>query len=228
MLMKIKMLWKKYKRDVIIGIVVSLATAVIIQAGDWFVMTAPTMGNSLIGTVKNCVFASAATQSSLRILSTIISYALGVFISYCLVPTINCISLLREEKKIERIKNLFGTVHPDNTELEKKTRLELLKLSRDFIDNGETSNKMGSKELKVMIILLTFIVLFLVIYVFLFLIIPLGLVNKFQCDIIAITPYSDNTTIQCLESDWVCMRSENEYKEIYIVINEIKQEYNLP
>ena len=94
---------------------------------------------------------------------------------------------------------------------------------KDTTDIEKDVTKAG----KLVAVLVIWTALF-VAYILLFVYLPLNMLDTFQRNITEITPYSDEATIHQLESDWVCMRSENEYKEIYKVINKIKQEHDLP
>lgn len=228
-MIRIKGLWKKNKRELVVGVVVSLVTAFILQAGNWFVVTAPKMGNSLFGTIKNIVYACAATQSNLNILSIIISSAFGALICYMLIPTVKLIELYREEKKIQKAAKLLGKIRPNDVNLSEKDQLDLFdKVTKNVLKKQKPKKEETSKTARRGIVLAILIMVILAFFTELFLLFPLDLVDKFEHDITAITPYVEEPMVQQLESDWVCMRSENEYKEIYRVINEIKQEHDLP
>lgn len=229
MLTKIKDIWAKYKRELIVGIVVSLVTALVMQAGNWLITTAPAMGNSLLDTVQNLVCTSAATISNLHIFSIIISLVVGTIISLCLIPIVKLIIFYyREEKNTKKLKKLLESSSSADMAFKEQVMNELSQLS---IDSLVKKNPTDRKKQKNMGLILGFSFCFfvlLIIYIELFLVLPLNMVDSFQRDILAITPYSDTHTIQQLESDWVCMRSENEYDKIYEVIDEIKQTHNLP
>ena len=52
--------------------------------------------------------------------------------------------------------------------------------------------------------------------------------NKFEQDIIKVTPYVEEKDIEKLKSDWVCMRSKSDYDVLYEYIDKIKTENKLP
>lgn len=221
-------IWKKNKREFLGGIAVSLATAFIMKAGEWFVTTAPAMGNSFLGTVKNWIFSCAATQSSLNIFAVIILWGLGLFIGVSLTSILDFISLFKKQKKL---KKALEALCSNNNEPERHDGLKADKILNELskIKDKDTTDieKDVTKAGKLVAVLVIWTALF-VGYILLFVYLPLNMLDTFQRNITEITPYSDEATIHQLESDWVCMRSENEYKEIYKVINKIKQEHDLP
>ena len=232
MFIKAKLLWSNYKRELIVGIVVSLATALIMQTANWFVATAPAMGNSVWATIKNLIYSSAATQSNLSVLSIVLTYALAYIISSCyLIPTTSLISIYKEKKTLEKLEDLLVTMNPNSEkseDLKEKAHLEFSKLLKENLSKKQSHKNSDSKTIKKVFVLATFLIVLLTLYGILFLLLPLNFVDRFQLAINAVTPYCDTYTIQKLESDWVCMRSEEEYQEIYKVIDEIKQEHQLP
>lgn len=104
---------------------------------------------------------------------------------------------------------------------------EFSELYKDTLEKGKNTNKILYSKVKTVLTVFILSMFAMIVYIFLFILVPISMVDKFQKDITVITPYSDERTIQKLESDWVCMRSENEFIEIYDVIHKIKQENNL-
>ena len=179
-MIRIKGLWKKYKRELVVGVVVSLVTAFILQAGNWFVVTAPKMGNSLFGTIKNIVYACAATQSNLNILSIIISSAFGALICYMLIPTVKLIELYREEKKIQKAAKLLGKIRPNDVNLSEKDQLDLFdKVTKNVLKKQKPKKEETSKTARRGIVLAILIMVILAFFTELFLLFPLDLVDKF-------------------------------------------------
>lgn len=146
-----------------------------------------------------------------------------------LIPTVKLIELYREEKKIQKAAKLLGKIRPNDVNLSEKDQLDLFdKVTKNVLKKQKPKKEETSKTARRGIVLAILIMVILAFFTELFLLFPLDLVDKFEHDITAITPYVEEPMVQQLESDWVCMRSENEYKEIYRVINEIKQEHDLP
>ena len=55
---------RKYKREVIVGVVVALITAAIIKLGDWIITVTPAFGQTLVSTMQNIIYMTAATQTA--------------------------------------------------------------------------------------------------------------------------------------------------------------------
>lgn len=227
MFVKIKEIWNKYKREVIVGVVVSLITAVLLEGSNWFIETAPRMGDTLFDTVKNIICACAATQSNLHIFSSLITCGLGILISYYLINVMKLISAYKQIKKLQKIDKYLKEDTSDDIELKEKLNREFSELYKDTLEKGKNTNKILYSKVKTVLTVFILSMFAMIVYIFLFILVPISMVDKFQKDITVITPYSDERTIQKLESDWVCMRSENEFIEIYDVIHKIKQENNL-
>ena len=51
-----KAVYQTYKRDIWIGIVVSLITAAIIKIAEWLVAVAPSVGTSVSETLSNIIY----------------------------------------------------------------------------------------------------------------------------------------------------------------------------
>ena len=69
---------------------------------------------------------------------------------------------------------------------------------------------------------------FLYLFIIFFVTTPMELSNKFEQDIIKVTPYVEEKDIEQLKSDWVCMRSKSDYDVLYEYIDKIKTENKLP
>ena len=67
----------RYKKEVIMGVVVSLITTVVIKVWNWVILVAPTTGKNLIHTIDNLTYAIAATQSSSSLLIMLIGCIMG-------------------------------------------------------------------------------------------------------------------------------------------------------
>ena len=71
-------LYRKYKREIWIGVVVSLVTTVIIKFGDWLIAIAPLVGSSILGTVSNIMYSLAASYADNFLLELLIFSGLSV------------------------------------------------------------------------------------------------------------------------------------------------------
>lgn len=77
---------KKYKSQIIVGVVTSLIATLIIQAGKMFMSAAPKVSSSIIGTVVNCFYSFTATRTTTTIICLIGTFLIGIlaFISFVL------------------------------------------------------------------------------------------------------------------------------------------------
>lgn len=82
----------KYKRDIIIGVIVSLITLVISKTVEWFVFAAPKIGSSISETIRNFIYTLAGARLNFTIFSILLSAVMIVF----------AFSLLNNSQKFKR------------------------------------------------------------------------------------------------------------------------------
>lgn len=221
-----KMLYGKYKREILIGVVVSLITAVILNFADWLFAIMPTVGSSLFETFSNIVYSLAATYSDSILFVILLLAGSGLLMGSIAKSIVDSLKLYRktitiekESQKLspEKIQEINEKYFTGSKEKQSQSEKETL---QDFIKKGK---KIGKTAIcTVIAIVLTYLV-----FVF-FISMPMSLSCKFEQDIIKITPYVEEQDVKKLESDWVCMRSKTDYDNIYKLIDNIKDTYSLP
>ncbi len=214
---KIKELWKLHRREIFIGIIVSIITTVLWNAVTWFVKETPKVGANIFESIRNVYyhFAAIHTESSASemVFSLLIGLMFGVFGGF--TPIFARFLKYRSKKEYGDLENKSN----ENVEITKYEKEKLLK------------NEEKLKNTKLQYRLLTsfiILVIFTFIIVTSFVIIPADIYKKFNRDITMISPYVENHKIIQLKSKWVLMKEYNDYKEIYITIDEIKDKNNLP
>ena len=90
----------------------------------------------------------------------------------------------------------------------------------NMIEKGKKSRKSA--------VLLTVFIIILYLYIIFFITTPMKLYNKFDQDMVKIAPYVDECMITQFKSDWVCMRSKEDYNAIYTLVDNILKENSLP
>lgn len=219
-------IYEKYKREIWVGVVVSLITAAIIKLGDWLMTVAPSVGASIFVTFSNIIYSSAATYTDNFLLRLIIFSGLGMLAG----TTVSTIkkginiykSVLRLEKRVkglpkERLNKITEEALSEEKTEKKSEKPESIPM---LIQNGKQIGK-SSILLIILIVLMYFFIIF-------FVTTPMSLHNKFEQDLVKIAPYVEEVEITQLKSDWVCMRSKSEYDIIYSVIDKVKEKYSLP
>lgn len=214
---------KKYKKDIFIGVIVSIITAAVLKFADWILDITPSAGHSIMASLTNIIYSIAATQGDNFILTIFLSAFLGVLIGISISTIKSGIFVLRKTLQIEKIK--------EGQNVEK---------SEKFLTKGTLGKNTDTKEAdikktiregkKVGIITIFFAVFILTVYLFVsvFILRPVNIRDKFDRDIIMIYPYVEESAIYELKSEWVCMRSKDDYNKIYAYIYQIKLEYSLP
>jgi len=216
---------KKYRREVVVGVVVSLITALILKFGDWIIEVVPTVGSTLFESVSNVMYTLAATHSDNMLLGILLLGGLGAMVGSMAKNIIEGLKLYKSVKEIEkRSKNLSeDEIKKLNEEVVQKPLLEEEQKPESVKDVVSKGKKIGRSTIMIVIT-----IIFAYLFISFCITTPMSLSNEFKQDIVKITPYTEEKQIQQLESDWVCMRSKSDYDDIYEFIDEIKREHSLP
>lgn len=224
--MSVKELYKKYKREIWVGVVVSLITSAIIKFGDWLIDIAPTIGTSVFETISNTLYSVAATYSDNTLLHILLFSGFSILAASSSKTIIDGLKTYKKAFDLQMKSKKYGPEVIEeiadaalaNKENAKKQQER--KTVPELIQNGK---KIGRSAVWfIVIVLLTYF------YMGFFITAPMTISNGFKNDIIKITPYVEEYDIKKLQSDWVCMRSKADYDKIYEVINGVKKEHNLP
>lgn len=221
-----KKLYERYKREIWVGVVVSLITAIIMKLGEWLVMIAPSVGTSVLGAFLNIIYSMAATYTDNVLLRLIIFGGLGVIVGVAISSIKKGVNVYREVLYLEkRTKNL--STESLNKITEDALPEEPIKKEDKKFESIPTLIQEGKQIGKISILLIVLIVLMFLLII-LFVTTPMRLHNKFEQDLVKIAPYIEETEITRLKSDWVCMRSKQEYDAICSTIDKVKENYSLP
>lgn len=209
---KIKKIWNDHKKEILIGIIVSIVTTVLWNIITWFVRESPKMGTTLFETLRNIFYRLAAmqTESSISeiILSSFFGMTLGIIFGIVFSVRNKVKKTIDKTKSIVNENDEKVDDNQDNTLTEK----ELLRRI-----------KKTTGSLTVLVVVFACVLVLAISSV----IIPADIYKKFNRDITMISPYVDNHEIVQLKSKWVLMKEYDDYKKIYYTIDEIKEINNL-
>lgn len=220
-----KAVYQTYKRDIWIGIVVSLITAAIIKIAEWLVAVAPSVGTSVSETLSNIIYTMAATYTEDFLLRSAVLFGLGTLLGRSILPIKEGLVGYRKAIWIEKkAKGISQTTLDEIAEAAATEREEINNKKPESFSSIIKDAKRGGRLSILLIILIVFIYLVFIVVVTT----PMNLHNKFEQDMVKIAPYIEESEIYQLKSDWVCMRSKSEYDVIYLVIDKVKEENVLP
>ena len=216
----------KYKKEIWVGVVVSLITAAIIKIGDWFVNVIPTIGTSIFETISNILYSSAATYSDNIVLRLILFSGFGVLIGLSTKTITDGLKIYKAALRLE--KNSKNLPEDKLKEINEQATAELE--GEKKFNESETIHELVQKGKKVGkgAVLIIIITAFMYLFIIFFITTPMSLSNEFEQDIVKIAPYVEENDVKQLKSDWACMRSKADYDELYKYIDKIKTENNLP
>lgn len=224
--MSVKELYKKYKREIWVGVVVSLITSAIIKFGDWLLDVAPTVGTTISETLSNVLYSLAATYSDRHLFKIVMMSAFSIMVASISKSVFDALKLYKTVIRIEKESAKY-------TEDEKKEKYDKA-LSKDNSRANEDSvakvkrHIHEGKKLGKGAVATVFLLILMYLYCSFSIIAPMSLSDKFSQDIVKIAPYIEECDMKKLQSDWVCMRSKADYDKIYETINGVKKTHNLP
>lgn len=209
---KIKELWMIYRREILIGVVVSLITTILWGVITWFVRETPKIGLSFLEFGLNTLYRSAAIHSENYASEMLLSSFVGVLIGFLFSFTKHSKSIIK--KKIRSLENKDDAEEKNENNLQKaicnEKKIAEMKKSKIFLTLGS--------------VFFTCFFVFTIAFVF----VPANIYKKFTRDITMITPYVETNQVAQLKSSWVLMRGYDDYKDIYSIIDKVKEMNNLP
>lgn len=218
--------FNRHKREIWVGVIVSLITGAIMKIGDWFVSIVPTVGSSIFETLSNTLYSLAATHTDNLLLRLIL---LGGFSFIVGSVAKQMVDGLKVYKKIKLLEKKSKKLPPETiTQIEQEVAQEMREGSKRRETETIQETIVEGKKTGKRTISLVAVIAFAYFFITFFVTTPMSLSNAFHQDIVKIAPYTDDSTIEKLNSDWLCMRSKAEYDAIYKQIDVIKDEYNLP
>lgn len=214
----IKQFLSKYKRDILVGTLASLIASFLWGSADWFIKNAPTLGNTTLDTAINIVYMLSARQTHSTLIEFVLLTVLWCGAAFLILMLIQIGRHVRSVFKLrKRIKNnLPDNSMPSTEAVEVSTEKKVEKLYQNSLSLLKLSALAGFSG---------FLVVFLIYFTF---IKPHTLWIDFEQDITMISPYIEEIEVRQLQSNWVCMRSKDDYIEIYKVIDNIKYIHSLP
>ena len=219
---RIKALLKSSKRDIIIGIVVFVLTSSLSALYHAIKNSAPEVAMSVLGLFRGIIYTSAAKQRSDSLLSLLISIGIGIGLSTFIMMVAKSLQLANKEIKRNKMRvDKLGQPSQEKQETLSSSSIEMKG------DPEETKIALARKLKKITVGMIVLVVLAFFIFI-LICFLPNSLWNTFENDLTMIAPYSDSKTILTLQSDWVQMRTKEDYQAIYNTINEIKKSNSLP
>lgn len=220
--MKFKEWIKKYAKEILLGVIVSVSTTVILKGADWVAEIAPTAGNSLWRFFSNSFFSSAAKMTETSLIMFLLSALIGVSIAYVYSYLIKALSITR--KAIVDAADILGDI--DN--LKPEAQHERKEITTDEVKNKAEDVIKRAKKIRRTTIAVIIFFAFYFGHIFVFNCMPHGVWAAYQRDLLKIAPYIEQQELIQIKSDWACMQSKEDYDKIYEQISKIKNEHALP
>ena len=219
-------LYKKFKREIWVGVVVSLITAAIMKFGDWLIAVIPSVGISIFETISNILYSLAATHTDNLLLRVLLIGSFGLLAGAVAKSVVDSMRTYSKALKLEKKSKKFTECQLE--EINKEVIAELNEQEGEAAPESiaeiiERGKKLGKSAMLVIVLTIS-----LYAFITFFVTTPMSLYNKFEQDIVKIAPYVEECEIMHLKSDWVCMRSKADYDELYKKIDAVILENGLP
>ena len=213
---------KKYKRDIIIGIVASIVASLVIGIGNWCISAVPQIGSSIIETAVNIKYALAANQTKNSLSIALLSCVMGCFAGTIFTLFRSAVYTLIETLKLKKALNAVADEVKDKLNKSSTTQ----EISKKDKKEKESVDELiqRSKHTSLKSILVCIILMISMVFIAETIIAPADIRDKFDKDIDMIYPYVEEKDIFQLKSDWVLMKSKDDYIAIYEYVDRIKEE----
>lgn len=208
---KLKTWWNEHKREILVGIIVSIITTILWSIITWFIKEAPKMGITILESIRNVFYRSAAIHTESSVSEMIFGALFGSMLGLIIV----LIHYINSAKR--KIMQKENTVN--KKEIQGKS---------DKKDSDKNSKKLSKiKKSKILLNLGIILLVVNLVFTIAFVLIPTDIYKKFNRDITIISPYVELQEIIKLKSEWVMMDGYDDYQEIYVTINTVKENNNL-
>lgn len=221
--------WKKYKKQIAIGVVSSIAATIIMKLIGWIMEAGPQAGSSIISKLINQVYYSASRISALSIISLLVSLFCAALLVLSVYVLVFSTKTLRESSlrlKIKETSDEFRRID----KLTDKQKVEAAKL---IIKYNKLTNKKESdlrekvKNLKISSGCLVFSCILFVLITIFYYYVPLQMKNNFENSVTQIAPFIEEREVLELESKWASMKTSVDYQEILEFIESVKDANNI-
>lgn len=232
---KIKEIFKKFSKEVILSVIVSVVTAFICNGYEWLVKIIPKAGETFSMVAKNIIVSRAAEISQFSVLKVFLDFSTLVIIvavlCIILVSIINfSIKPKLDESDVKQFKQLIAIMKKQNTSCnDDEGNDEKANLTSEYREVSKLSKQIKIHKtvcVGLYIMCILFVICFAV-YTFFFIITPLELWNDFETSVTAIAPYINDEEEEELRAEWIFMKSEKDFDEIYEYIDEIGLEHGI-
>jgi len=218
------MLYKKYKSEIIVGIICTMITTGIFKITNWFKTAVPIAGNSILRLLSNSFFQALAKQTDTTLSQYLYSLVWGVFAAYFVLQLSKGIKGIN--KVIKDAKDIIH-ISKSTTEIKPDKKSEHIDDSFSIVETAQEIKKSGQRLRGGAIIIAIFLTLYMT-WMFVYHLIPSLSYSSFKRELVKITPYIEAKQIQMLESDWACMQTKMDYEDIDRTITAVKEQHNLP
>lgn len=229
MMNSIKEWTAKHKNEIVVGVIVFFLTSLLSWLGHWMITAGPSKGKSILSSMRDLVFYNAAHQSVFSIILFLLLLLFIVYFTYIIITAFRAISLTQKTIDLQEIESICESLN--NEEMDKaskqskaiEAKIKLEKLKKKFKQKPDPNPKNQKKSLHIYLLFIIIYLLYMIFYVF----IPAILWNGFDITITQVSPYTEESEIIVLRSQWVSMKTYEDFCLINDRLLEIRQENNL-
>lgn len=220
---------KEHKNEFIVGVVVSISTALIIKLFSWIVSAGPQIGTSVFSLLINRVYYSASKASALSIMVDGITIFGGSLLGIFTFVVFKSAKIIREESVELKINEKYEVLQKNGkfTEEQSEETVKLINKYNKIKSKDENDKKKDVRSLRLRTIVVVVSAIILVLLVFFYTIVPIYMKNTFDTSVAQIAPFIDEHEVLVIKSRWASMKTSEDYKEILDYIDNVKAQNNI-
>lgn len=214
MVKKVFGLLRKYKSQIIVGVVVFLITEILDKLWKFIQSETPVVGVRIIKTLVDFIYYSAGQMTTEDLIITLLLFVIVTATIIMLATAVS--AYIRIKNDINDDEKDYNYKQLDN--LSKEELQKLMKENEERIEELKMQQKRNRKSIQKSSVVVVVMSILLIVYYTVFLYYPACLMTKFHRDITLITPYISEQEKNQLESDWIQMRGKTDYNNIIRII----------
>ena len=215
---------KRHFSEIVVGVICSIIPMVLIKVFNIIKEVGPTAGNSLVTFLSNYFYFSLSRMSETSILTVVFAAMLAVTLG--IVLFVVWLGFSKSKAVIGEANDILTALHSKDEKMSKIP--ERSPVTADEIEREANDLIKDSKKFRFEILICFIWVIFHILYIIIYVVAPNIIWSEYKRDMIKIAPYVDSHEMLVIESKWVCMKTKDDYVELFDFIDGIKNEHNLP
>ena len=225
---RMKEWYEKHKSEIIVGIVVFFITTSLSWLASWLKNSAPSAGRSLLSVLRDMIYYNAGRQSTFHLLNIIVATFFSLFFAYIMRFVFVAFQKVQSDIDLEKLTEIEKTIDAQKDGCLSDKDYEFFKKRLDrYKKRYSKKASVSPKRIKVSLILYSIFIFIFVLYVLVYIVVPSALWQTFELTITRVSPYIEDGEIKMIRSQWVSMKTVEDFNAINSRLLEIREQYSL-